>query len=145
MKKLAYLMLIASILGLAACDNPVEEDHDHAEVDGLILVSGSTHVVEVEEGVATGQLTITVGEDPVEFEVEFTDHDGHEIHAEDLDDEFSLAVISDDTAIATVTVEGRFGFMLDGIAAGTTEMEVQLLHDGHADFRTPKITVVVSQ
>lgn len=130
--------------GLVACDNPAEDDHDeHADAEGLALVLGGEEVVRVEEAEVSGSLTVGVGETTSDITVEFLDHDGDEVHAEDLDEEFSLGVEIRGSEIVTVANTGRWTFTLQGDEAGDTAIRVQLLHDGHADFTTPDIPVTV--
>ncbi len=131
--------------GLVACSNPAEDDHEeeHAEAEGLVLVLGGEEVVRVEEAEVTGSLTVGAGETTSDITVEFIDHDGDEIHAEDLDSEFSLGVEIRGSEIVTVAYTDRWTFTLEGGDAGDTVIRVQLLHDGHADFTTPDISVTV--
>ncbi len=130
--------------GLVACSNPAEdEDEDHAEVEGLVLVLGGEEVVRVQEAEVTGSLTVEAGETTSDITVEFLDHDGDEVHAEDLDSEFSLGVEVRGSEIVTVANTGRWTFTLHGDEAGDTTIRVQLLHDDHADFTTPDISVTV--
>ncbi len=131
--------------GLAACSNPAEDDdHDeHADAEGLVLVLDDEEVVRVEEAEVTGSLTVGAGETTSDIEVEFLDHDGHEVHGEDLDEEFTLGVEVRGSEIVTVAYTGRWTFTLEGGDAGDTAIRVQLLHEGHADFTTPDISVTV--
>ena len=131
--------------GLVACSNPAEDDdHDeHADAEGLVLVIGGEEVVRVQEAEVTGSLTVEAGETTSDIEVEFLDHDGHEVHGEDLDEEFSLGVEVRGSEIVTVASTGRWTFTLHGDEAGDTAIRVQLLHEGHADFTTPDISVTV--
>ena len=130
--------------GLVACSNPAEDDdHEHADAEGLVLVLGGEEVVRVEEAEVTGSLTVGAGETTSDITVEFFDHDGHEVHAEDLDEEFSLGVEVRGSEIVTVAYTGRWTFTLQGDEAGDTAIRVQLLHDDHPDFTTPDISVTV--
>ena len=131
--------------GLVACSNPAEDDdHDeHADAEGLVLVLGGEEVVRVQEAEVTGSLTVEAGETTSDITVEFLDHDGDEVHAEDLDSEFSLGVEVRGSEIVTVANTGRWTFTLHGDEAGDTTIRVQLLHDDHPDFTTPDISVTV--
>ena len=130
--------------GLVACDNPAEDDHDeHADAEGLVLVIGGEEVVRVEEAEVSGSLTVEAGETTSDITVEFLDHDGHEVHAEDLDEEFSLGVEIQGSEIVTVAYPSTWTFTLHGDEAGDTAIRVQLLHEGHSDFTTPDIPVTV--
>ena len=141
----AAVIVFLIMSGLVACDNPAEDDHhdEHADAEGLVLVIGGEEVVRVEEAEVTGSLSVGAGETTSDITVEFLDHDGHEIHGEDLDEEFSLDVEVRGSEIVTVANTGRWMFTLEGDEAGDTAIRVQLLHDGHADFTTPDISVTV--
>lgn len=131
--------------GLVACSNPAEDDHEeeHADAEGLALVIGGEEVVRVEDAEVTGSLTVEAGETTSDITVEFFDHDGDEVHTEDLDEEFSLGVVVQGSDIVTVAYPGRWTFTLQGDEAGDTAIRVQLLHDDHPDFTTPDISVTV--
>ena len=130
--------------GLVACSNPAEdEDEEHAEVEGLVLVLGGEEVVRVEDAEVTGALTVEAGETTSDITVEFLDEDGNEVHVEDLDEELSLNVDIRGSEIVTVASTGQWMFTLKGDEAGDTAIRVQLLHDDHADFTTPNISVTV--
>lgn len=132
--------------GLVACSNPAEDDHDeHAEVEGLMLLIGGEEVVHVHEGEVEGALTVPVGDETDEITVEFLGHDDEEVHADELDDEFSLGVEVQGDDIVHVHKEGRWTFTLDGEEAGDTAIRVMLLHEGHSDFTTPDIPVKVEE
>ncbi len=142
-----FLSVFVILGGLTACSNPAEDDEDHdehaEEIEGVALVLGDDEVVEVLDAGVTGSLSVEEGETTGEITVEFLDHDGEEVHAEDLDDEFSLGVEVQGDEIVTVAYPERWTFTLHGDEAGDTAIRVQLLHDGHADFTTPDIPVKV--
>lgn len=145
----ALFFMMASLVLFSACDdNPADDDHDeHADAEGLVLRANGQQIVEVKEGVVTGSITVEAGDETALIQVEFRDHDGHEVHAEDLDAEFSLGYSFGDASIAGWEQHDgeRWEFHVLGLAAGTTTLELQLLHNDHADFRTPPITVEVVQ
>ena len=141
---------LAAFVVLAGCDdNPADhDDHDHddhAEAEGIQIIDGSTVLYQVLEGAVTcdaapGGITVASGQTLNALEVAFIDHDGDEIHAEDLDDEFSLGFSVVNPAVAIVEQNGRFGLNVRGVIAGSTAMQVQLNHDGHADLTSPPVS-----
>jgi hypothetical protein len=135
---------IVLIMALAACDNPVEDDDDHADAEALALFLNGEEIVTVAEGVVTGAIALPVGSQTNLITIEFRDHDGDEIHDEDLDDGFSLGWVVGDASIATFAQEGRWGFRITGVTVGTTQLTLHLLHSGHPDFTTPPIPVEVT-
>lgn len=143
-----FLSVFVIMGGLAACDNPAEDDdHDHhaEEVEGAALVLGGDEVVRVLEAEVTGSLSVAEGETTGNITVELLDHDGEEVHAEDLGDEFSLRVVIQGDEIVTVAYPAAWTFTLQGDEAGDTAIRVQVLHEGHSDFTTPDIPVKVEE
>lgn len=157
------LFVLLMAVGLTACDdNPVDDDHDddeHASVEGLSVEINGVEVYRVLEGeVSCAQIpcgiTVAAGEETPLITVEFLAEDGDEIHAEDFDDDFTLGHEIDDTSVAEFeqhAEDGTWNFHIRGLQAGVTEMQLQLLHVGHADFTTPPlgnanaITITVAQ
>ena len=135
---------------LAACsDNPVDDDHDdHAEAEGMALVINGVEVYRVLQGqVSCAQepcgVTVSPGDETPLITVEFLDADGDEIHAEDLDDGSGLGYEIADETIAAVeqhAEDGAWRFHIQGLQAGTTRMQVMLMHGDHADFTTPPLS-----
>lgn len=114
-------------------------------------------------------LTINLADGMGEFEVHFLDEDGddigtpegdhdhddhdHEdglgIEEEDEDDdhdheegEYSLSVEVQDEGIATAEAH-EWEVELTPVAVGSTQMRIQTLHDGHADFTSPFVPLEV--
>ena len=133
---------------LAACSNPVDshdEHEDHAEAQGIRLVSGSTTHYQVLKGLVTCPaapcgVALTIGQPLSGIEVQFLDENGAEIHAEDLSPEFTLSFSVASPGLALVEQEGRFGLKMTGVTSGSTTMQVVLNHDGHADLTTPPLS-----
>lgn len=144
---IAKTFLFVALIALAgACDNPAEDnedDHDHAEVEGAILMVGGTEIVRVEEGEVSGEIEIEAGGSAVEIEVEWLDHDGDHIHGEDLDEEFSLGWQLEGDDVVTASQSDTWSISLTPVAAGETQFSVQLMHGGHPDFTTPNIHIHV--
>ena len=137
---------------LAACGNPVKVDlHDeHAEVDGLRVVFEGVELYRVLEGdVGCAQepcgIDVNAGEENGPMAVEFLDHDGHEIHGEDLDDEFVLGIDVADSNIVSFTRgsdESKWSFRVKGLQPGETHVRLHLYHGGeqeHPDISTPPL------
>lgn len=143
----SLLLLVAALFTFSACDSNSVDDHEdeHADAEGLVLRASGQQIVEVKEGVVTGSITVQAGDETPLIVVEFRDHDGNEVHTEDLGSEFSLGYRFGDSSIAGWEQhEGEnWEFHVLGLAEGTTTLELELLHGDHADFRTPTITVEV--
>ncbi|MGB0651495.1 MAG: hypothetical protein ACPG8N_07060 [Rhodothermales bacterium] len=154
LRKSSLAFFLAAFVVLAGCDdNPADhDDHDHddhAEAEGIQIIDGSTVLYQVLEGAVTCDaapcgITVAAGQTLNALEVAFIDHDGDEIHAEDLDDEFSLGFSVVNPAVAIVEQNGRFGLNVRGVIAGSTAMQVQLNHDGHADLTSPPVSDAIA-
>lgn len=149
LRKSSLAFFLVAFVILAGCgDNPADHDDDHeehAEAEGIQILNGSTVLYQVLEGEVTCDaapcgVSVAAGQSLSGLEVAFIDHDGDEIHAEDLDDEFDLSFSVVNTATAVVEQNGRFGINVRGVAAGTTRMQVQLNHNGHADLTSPPVS-----
>lgn len=152
-KPFCYSVLILLFaIGAAACgDNPVDDDNDeHSEVDGLRLILNGVEVYRTLEAEVSCQqepcgIDVAEGSETALIRVEFLDHDGDEIHDEDLDEGFSLGFEIADPAIADVEQhdeDGKWNFHIVGLQAGETKMIVKLVHgaDQHDDFKTLPLT-----
>jgi len=141
--------LLSAFVILTGCDsNPADHDDDHeehAEVEGIQVLDGTTVLYQALDGniscdAAPCGITVSTGQALNGLEVAFIDHDGDEVHSEDLDDEFSLSFTVASPGIAVVEQNGRFGLNVTGVVPGTTRMQVQLNHDGHADLTSPPVS-----
>lgn len=155
----ALMAWVAITLAAAGCSNPVDEEHEHehehehalSEVHRLEIVSNNSSVVVIEDAsFADGDpdtLFVQMGDAPLLHSLEATLEDGDELHLDELDDEYRLGYNTEllDAEIATFDDGGdaRWSFHLEGVTAGATVLQLELLHLDHADYRTPEIPVVV--
>jgi hypothetical protein len=133
-------------LFLISCDNPVEDDHDHADIQGLVLMMEGQELVVVEDATVTGSITVAEGQETPGITVEWRDGDGEHFHDEDLDPDLTLEHASINEAIAEFGQhegDDRWTFHIHGESAGSTSIELQLFNVDHVDFRTPPIPIVV--
>jgi len=157
---LAFLLSF-SLFFVTGCeddDHNHDHDEDHTDADGFILedASGSELYREF-EGAVTGSITLGVN-DTLELSVHFLDHDGLEIEHEEEDhdeeDGDGLVVSEADPSVAIVEVESHDeeegeeehgnAIHIIGVGVGSTSFQVQLMHDGHADYTsTNNVSVTV--
>jgi hypothetical protein len=142
---LATLIPLLAI-GIAACkdDNPVTPGpDDHEEAEGLVISRGSNDLVTVSEGTVTGSLSVKADQRTENLTIWFLDADGDRFQPDDTTKTLEFTVAKSD--IAEIEREaGRWTFQLKGKSAGSTTLEVRLMHAGHPDFRTPAIPVTVT-
>ncbi|MDT8322966.1 MAG: hypothetical protein RRA94_02555 [Bacteroidota bacterium] len=141
------LFIIVPFILLTACseDDPVAPQEDHAEAIGLLLYRGDTLHASILRGETTDTLYAVVDQTGEDFDVRFYDEDEDVFEAHDDEVTFSWEIA--DPALADVVQEsgkeGKFEFRLRGKQAGSTTIEFFILHEGHADFRSGPMPLVV--
>ena len=166
LKPYIVFLLTSMLMFTTGCeddDHDHDHDEDHTDADGFVLEDESgTEVYREFEGAMTGSVTLAVG-DTLELAVHFLDHEGNEIeHSEEEEGEEhedGLEVSGNDASVAVVEVEGHeeeeehdgeeehHGAALHviGVSAGSTSFQLQLMHDGHADYTsTNNVPVTVN-
>ena len=157
------------MLFVTGCEDDDHDNHDegHTDADGFILENESgTEVYREFEGAVTGSVALSVG-DTLELSVHFLDHDGNEIEHEEEEgddhEEGELEVSGANASIAIVEVEHEeeegddhdhdhdheeehgAALHIIGVSSGSTSFQLQLMHDGHADYTsTNNVTVTVN-
>ena len=154
------LLLTSMLLFTAGCEDDDHDDHDHDEehtdAEGFVLEDESgTEVYREFEGAMNGTVTLAVG-DTLELSVHFLDHDGDEIEheegEEDEDHEDGIEVSGFNSSIAVVEAEAHddeeehgIAIHVIGIRSGSTSFQLQLMHEGHADYTsTNNVPVTVN-
>jgi hypothetical protein len=161
LKSILAFLLSFSLFFVTGCeddDHNHDHDEDHTDADGFILedASGSELYREF-EGAVTGSITLGVN-DTLELSVHFLDHDGLEIEHEEEDhdeeDGDGLVISGANQSVAIVEVESHDeeegeeehgnAIHIIGVGVGSTSFQVQLMHDGHADYTsTNNVSVTV--
>ena len=160
------LLLTSMLLFTAGCEDDDHDDHDHDEehtdAEGFVLEDESgTEVYREFEGAMNGTVTLAVG-DSLELSVHFLDHDGDEIEheegEEDEDHEDGIEVSGFNSSIAVVEAEDHeeegdhdheeehgMAIHVIGVSSGSTSFQLQLMHEGHADYTsTNNVPVTVN-
>lgn len=144
---LSFLIITGS-MSLTSCkdDDPVSAQEEHFEAIGIHFSSSGIELGKILRGVTTDTLFAPLGSLSDHIEVKFYDEDENLVNAPDDEDEtFGWQI--DDATIAEVFQdtgeEGSFEFHLRGLKAGSTKIEFFIVHEGHNDFRSGKITVTV--
>ena len=171
LKAYTIFSLTCAMLFITGCEDDDHDNNDdvHTDADGFILETESgTEVYREFEGAVTGSVALSVG-DTLELSVHFLDHDGNEIeHDEEEEEEEGheegeLEVSGSDASIAIVEVEHEeeeeegddhdhdheeehgAALHIIGVSSGSTSFQIQLMHDGHADYTsTNNVTVTVN-
>ena len=161
LKAHSILLLTSLALFTVGCEDDDHDEHGHEEghtdAEGFKLEDENGNEVYSQfEGAIEGAITLNVGE-TLELTVHFLDDDGNEIEhdeEEGEDHEDGLEVSGADPNIAIVEVEGHedegdghdhgMGIHIEGVSSGTTNFELRLMHQGHADFTSLDVLVTVN-
>lgn len=144
-KAALYTILLTGLF--AACSNSTSsDDHGHEEepVGFRIKQNNQTVVEQTATGPISGQISITAGSSST-FTVLFVSEDGDEF-TPDVD-EHSITVTSDDTifSITNINVDtAPFSFTISGNDEGTGSFDLNMLHEGAAEFTRLDIPVEVT-
>jgi hypothetical protein len=156
MKNVIMMFLTVSFLFLSGCkdeSNPVEQE-EHFDPEGWLFedLSGNPVLVvwqaviqpewnnvSVQDGFRTG-----VNEN-LELRVRFLNSD-RGVMEYPGDPDYSLGYLITDNSILMISVpeSNNWKFTITGLAAGSTTVEMRVLHGGHADAITPLIPVHVN-
>ena len=161
LKAHSILLLTSLALFTVGCEDDDHDEHGHekghTDAEGFKLEDENGNEVYSQfEGAIEGAITLNVGE-TLELTVHFLDDDGNEIEHEEEegeDHEDGLEVSGADPNIATVEVEGHedegdghdhgMAIHIEGVSSGTTNFELRLMHQGHADFTSLDVLVTVN-
>lgn len=147
--RLTILTTLSVLSILSGCSDSTGPGDRHEDPAGLRAVVGGTTIVSVNAArQVTGSFAATVGAQSELIQVQFLDEDGDVISPSASS--YYLRVQLGNSALATVqqSPAGAYSFRLQGLAAGTTTMQLSLMHGqhpgGHSDYTSPNITVVVT-
>lgn len=142
---LTGLFLLLFIL-VSCSDDPVTPQEDHFEAEGIVFLQSGIKIAEIFRGVTTDTLFAPEGALSAGIDVKFYNSNKEMIDAPDPAEQ-SFAWQIDNPALVEVWQhpgeEGGYEFHLRGLADGTTQIEFFIMHEGHADFRSGKMTVLV--
>ena len=162
-----FFLLTSTILFTTGCgddDHDHDDDDEHTDADGFILEGeNGTEIYREFEGEVTGSISISIG-DTLELSVHFLDDEGNEIEHEEEEEEEEehedeLSISGFDTSIAKVEAEGHdeegdddhdheeeehgMAIHIIGVSSGSTSFQLQLMHEGHADYTSTNNVLIV--
>lgn len=140
-------IILITILSLSifGCSNPAGSEDDHPAPMGAVLKMNGQEIARYDQDGVTGQIEVNAGQETTLITLFFLDADGNEFQPDEP--ELSLNWRDIDTSIANVeqhAEDGKWSFHIHGEAQGNTSVVFQLFHDGHSDFDTDPISVVVN-
>jgi len=135
-----FLSLV--LLTASACKKH-DHDHDHADLNGFRLSQSGAVVAQQTGTTLTGSVTIARGTSNPVFSVVFLEENG-DVYDEFKTDESLLIEVGNTSVAAVQAGPGRWEFRLNGVAAGSTSLTVNLMHSGHKDFESRPVPVTVT-
>ncbi len=145
--KIKYILLSLLVLAmLSSCSeetNPTTPEEDHFKANGMIIESMGQRILTYFNLKSTDTLVVPIGLTD-HYEIKFLDADSNVIAAPTDEDKKLGWVIGDTSMLEVYRHDNQeWEFHLKGKKVGTTNIEFQVLHIDHSDFRTIKIPVVV--
>src|SRR5690606_1903391 len=125
---------------------PVSTQEQHFEAEGIVFLQSGIIIAEIFRGVTSDTLYAPLGDMTAGIDVKFYNSNKQEMDPPDNEENTFSWEIDHPTVVDVWQhpgEEGGFEFHLEGVSADTTFIEFFILHDGHADFRSAKIPVVV--
>ncbi|MFA7330554.1 MAG: hypothetical protein WC326_05700 [Candidatus Delongbacteria bacterium] len=145
----AGALTLALALGFTACDDndDTHEDEHHLEAFGVALVLNGDTLVKSMSGEASevvGRLELLVSQPTGPILLHFLDEEGAWFRPEaDPDGEHSFALTHDPARLSVVPDNLAWSFQLTGLAADSTSLIVRVLHEGHDDYVSPALPVLI--
>ncbi len=140
-----FVLTLFMTMGCDKEDNPVTPHEEHNEAEGMVLKINNANIVVVKEGkVESGKISVKAGENTAEITTRFLHHDGSEFTPDEAGSSLALEIANATVASAAVVSGKEWNFKVSGIKAGTTILIVKLMHNDHADFTTPGISVEIT-
>lgn len=146
-----FICGIISVVFILGCSNTPTGGSgilNTPDVEGLLIKQNGIDVVELEEGIMRGEISLKEGETNRLFEVVFLDENGDEI--DEFMTPYQMCVTNqNETCVAVEQNEAlkKFAFCLHGIIAGESKLCVKL-HDTDPDYphyQSPPIPVKVKK
>lgn len=142
-----FILLFFTLITFNSCsdDDPIAPAEDHFEAEGVIITDSGIRIASIFRGVTSDTIQVPAGGRTSHMDIRFFDENQNII--DPPNDGKTLGWEIADTSILGVWQhpgeEGGFEIHLDGKNVGRTHIEFFVMHEGHADFRSGKIPVVV--
>lgn len=149
-QSVSFFMIITLVFfSSQACSentNQIAEQEEHFEAEGLLLYDqDGNKLLDYFQAVSDDTLFVPHNSVTSLLQIKFYNSEKTEISAPYGDEDHSFGwIIDDESILELIRLSGdEWKIQLRGLNAGNTKIEFQVLHMGHADFRTIKIPVVV--
>ncbi|MFA7290195.1 MAG: hypothetical protein WC055_15065 [Melioribacteraceae bacterium] len=149
-KSILYISIILlSFIALNGCkgDNPVSAQEDHFQPFGMAIYDATGALnVKILRGVTSDTLHAEVGKRSDHYSVQFYNSEDKLIPpptSQNLKLDWKIGDASLVGVWQHPGEEGGYEFHLEGIKKGNTTIEFYIVHEGHNDYRTGLIPVIV--
>ncbi|GAB1443478.1 hypothetical protein MASR2M39_23190 [Ignavibacteriales bacterium] len=150
MKKMIFAALFAVVVLFQGCkkeDSPVTPVEEHFAAEGVYLSTSGIPVASIFRGISTDTLKVPFGASTDHMDVRFFDANRNVIEPP-TDKAKKLSWSIADTSMVELwrhpdEPNAEYEIHLRGKKAGMTTIEFFLLHEGHNDFRSGNIKVLV--
>ena len=155
-----FVFVFTAVVAISCDNSPASSEEEHLDVDGLSIEHNGTEVYrELEGEVVINNISLGVN-DTLHLTVHFLDHEGNEIEhdEEEEDHEDGLSISGFDSNIAIVEAEDHEeeeddhdhdeeehgnAIHVIGVSSGSTSFQLELMHEGHADYTSTNLVPVV--
>ncbi len=144
-----FLVIFSLLIFTVACnkDNETINQADHFEAIGTAITDASGAItVKILRGVTSDTLVAPLGARSEAMFIKFYDNNENIIQPPNDADKYLGYEISDPSIVKVYQHEGEEGgyeFHLDGLKDGKTSIQFFVMHNGHADYRSGLIPVIV--
>jgi hypothetical protein len=148
-----FMFLFIAVIAVSCDDSSPTSPEEHIDAEGFVLENNETIVYREFEGeITVNELTFTNG-NTLELSVHFLDHNGNELEHEGEEEMLTFNIAN--SAVISIVSEDHededghgdehheLGFELTGLSVGTTTFTFSLMHEGHADYTSLPISVIV--
>ena len=140
-------ILLACITLFACKDDSTSPEHKHFEAVGMVITNSGNEIVRNENGKVTGKISVKEGEETALLSVKFIDeHNGNLTVPKE--DHYTLGYkIADETfaEFEQHADDGKWKFHIHGKKAGSTTIEIKILHNDHSDFVSLPVTIEITK
>lgn len=144
LKNVFVLLMIASV-SISCSNSASTEEEVHQDAEGFVLKLNGDNIVEKypNQDLVNNFPEIAVNDETALIEVFFIDDDGNEFIPDEPEVYLDFEV-SDSNIIEIEQHEGElWEFHVKGLQEGSAALTLLLMHDDHADFESPSISISV--
>jgi len=140
LSKASFLLIVAAMV-FAGCKK--SDSDDHLDIGGFRILMNNEVVAQQAGTAVTGQITLNRGQTTSPMTVEFRDPEGRVLNITDNDLYLRVASSATNVVSTRLTSGSKWSFELTGVASGSANITISLMHGNHADFESRAVPVIV--